>query len=136
MFLNHPLSALLGSQSSCLHLYPPSPCLLLLCRSNISCVYSYIYNWVCYRFLQACRADTYRKSRFGGKWSFSCNLTALVCGLVSFILVILPFVIVLSLGAAGLMTLWGLFKKYKEDGSGSSADFHGSGNMDSMDMLE
>ena len=39
-----------------------------------------------------------------GKWAFSCNLTALICGLVSFVLLILPFVIVLALAAYGGFT--------------------------------
>ena len=55
-------------------------------------------------FTQSCTANTYGKTKCSGKWAFSCNLTALICGLVSFVLLILPFVIVLALAAYGGFT--------------------------------
>ena len=59
---------------------------------------------------QSCTANTYRKSRFGGKWAFSCNLTALVCGLLSFAILILPLIIVFSMASVGAIVLGDLFK--------------------------
>ena len=50
---------------------------------------------------QSASTSTYGKSKFSGKWAFCCNLTALICGLVTFVLIILPVVIILSLAAAG-----------------------------------
>ena len=62
--------------------------------------------------LQSCTANTYRKSKFGGKWAFSCDLTALVCGLVSFVLLVLPFVVVFSMAGSGMFALGSLFKDH------------------------
>lgn len=65
---------------------------------------------------------------------------ALVCGFISFTLVILPFVVILSLSASGHMTLLELWKKHKGTvdnlyGSGSNLKTEGSG-QESVNMPE
>ena len=52
-------------------------------------------------YLQSCSTNMYGNSKFSGMCAFGCDLTALVCGLISFILIILPLVIVLALAASG-----------------------------------
>ena len=59
-------------------------------------------------YFQSCSATTYGTSKFAGKWALCCNLTALIYGLVSFLVAILPLVLLLSLAAAGYAGLQAL----------------------------
>ena len=62
----------------------------------------------------------------GGRWAFSCDLTALVCGLVSFVLLVLPFVIVFSMAGSGMFALGSLFKEHIKNLTGIITTDHSS----------